>query len=92
MEPESFSLAADGWPDAVSNRISKHQPPPWRCEGGKQRERVLDINPNPPRVGRVVGWQRCINCRRRFFSDNVRAVLMCPVCKNVKDQRKPQRW
>lgn len=68
------------------------EPLPWPDDGGRRRERVLDVDHNPPRVVRVVGWQRCIKCSRRFFSDDVRAVRMCPVCKNVKDQRKPQRW
>jgi len=68
------------------------QPRQWPYDGGRRREPVLDYDHSPPRVVRRVGWQRCIKCSRRFFSDDVRAVRMCPACKNVKDQRKPQRW
>lgn len=58
----------------------------WPYDSGKRRETVLDYDHNPPRVVRVVGCQRCIECNRSFFSDDVRAVRTCPVCKKVTDK------
>jgi hypothetical protein len=59
------------------------EPLPWPDDGGRRRETVLDVDHNPPRVVRVVGWQRCIKCSRRFFSDDVRAVRMCKDCSSL---------
>jgi len=59
------------------------EPLPWPDDRGKRRETVLDVDHNPPRVVRVVGWQRCIKCSRRFFSDDVRAVRMCRDCSSL---------
>ena len=63
---------------------------PWPDDGGQRRERVLDADHNPPRVVRVVGWHRCMTCRKPFWSEDTRHVRMCRDCKGIeRDQRKP---
>lgn len=68
------------------------EPLPWPDDGGKRREQVLDVDHNPPRVVRVVGWQRCMTCRKPFWSDDTRNVRMCRDCKGTElYHRKPLR-
>lgn len=64
------------------------EPPPWKYDGCKRREPVLDMDRNPPRVVRKVGWQRCIACGSPFFSEDVVALRLCDgstSCRNPKD-------
>lgn len=56
-------------------------PEPWDADGGVRREPVLDTDCDPPRVVRYVGWRVCMNCRRQFWSEDVRAIRMCGRCK-----------
>lgn len=68
------------------------EPLPWPDDGGQRRERVLDVDHNPPRVVRVVGWHRCMSCRKPFWSEDTRRVRMCDRCKGADVQyRKPLR-
>jgi hypothetical protein len=68
------------------------EPVPWPDDGGQRREKVLDVDHNPPRVVRVVGWQRCMTCRKPFWSDDTRHVRMCRDCKGTElYHRKPLR-
>jgi len=53
------------------------EPAQWPDDGGLRREAVLDMDHNPPRVVRHVGWQRCITCRSPFFSEDVLALRLC---------------
>jgi hypothetical protein len=67
-------------------------PLPWPYDGGTRREAVLDIDRNPPRIVRHVGWPDCMCCRKPFWSDDTRHVRICEPCKAPeRDQRKPQR-
>jgi hypothetical protein len=57
-----------------------------------RREAVLDMDHNPPRVVRHVGWQRCITCRSPFFSEDTIRQRLCVKCKEPdRDQRTPLR-
>lgn len=67
-------------------------PEPWPDDGGKRREQVLDTDRTPPRVVRSVGWRLCMACHKSFWSDDVVAVRICDGCKELRDQRKSQRW
>lgn len=49
----------------------------WEYDGGVRREPVLDADARPPRVVRKVGWQRCMKCRRPFFSEDVLRLRLC---------------
>jgi len=60
------------------------EPVPWPDDGGKRREKVLDVDHNPPRVVRVVGWQRCMTCRKPFWSDDTRRIRMCRDCNELR--------
>lgn len=53
------------------------EPQPWPHDGGARREAVLDTDYHPPRVVRTVGWQRCLRCRKPFFSEDVTALRLC---------------
>jgi hypothetical protein len=54
-------------------------PAEWPDDGGARRERVLD--PDDGRLVAIVGWRSCLRCGRRFFSEDVRAIRLCPSCK-----------
>lgn len=54
-------------------------PAQWPDDGGARRERVLD--PDDGRLVAIVGWRSCLRCGRRFFSEDVRAIRLCPHCK-----------
>lgn len=53
------------------------EPQRWDYDGCKRREPVLDADARPPRVVRKVGWQRCMKCRRPFFSEDVIRLRLC---------------
>ena len=53
------------------------EPDPWPFDGCKRREPVFDIEIQPPRVVRKVGWHRCMKCRRPFFSEDVLRLRLC---------------
>ena len=75
-----------------ANHFGFIEPEPWACDGGTRREAVIDMDHNPPRLVRHVGWQRCIACRSQFFSEDVIAVRLCGKCKEPeRDRRKPLR-
>lgn len=53
------------------------EPKRWDYDGCVRREPVLDADASPPRVVRKVGWQRCMKCRRPFFSEDVLRLRLC---------------
>lgn len=53
------------------------EPRPWDFDGCARREPVLDHDYHPPRVVRRVGWQRCMSCRRPFWSDDAVRLRLC---------------
>ena len=57
------------------------EPREWKFDGCKRREPVLDLDHNPPRVVRMVGWRVCMRCSTPFWSDDVVRVRMCGECK-----------
>lgn len=61
-------------------------PDPWPNDGGKRREAVLDMDHNPPRVVRHVGWRSCMTCRRPYFSEDVVSLRLCSSCKEPNDK------
>lgn len=68
------------------------EPLPWPYDSGTRREAVLDIDHNPPRIVRQVGWRDCMCCRKPFWSDDTRHVRICEPCKAPERiQRKPPR-
>lgn len=52
-------------------------PKRWDYDGCVRREPVLDADADPPRLVRKVGWQRCMKCRRPFFSEDVLRLRLC---------------
>ncbi|KQN08613.1 hypothetical protein ASE85_16945 [Sphingobium sp. Leaf26] len=52
-------------------------PKRWDYDGCVRREPVVDADASPPRVVRKVGWQRCMKCRRPFFSEDVIRLRLC---------------
>ncbi len=62
------------------------EPAVWAWDGGVRREPVLDIDHNPPRIVRRVGWHNCLRCRRPFFSDDVVAQRLCASCRGEGDR------
>ena len=64
------------------HRLSKgfSEPAPWPFDGCARREAVLDHDYHPPRVVRRVGWQRCMTCRKPFWSEDVVRVRLCATC------------
>lgn len=61
------------------------EPEPWPFDGCKRREPVLDLDRNPPRVVRSVGWRICIRCSSPFWSVDTVRVRLCNSCKGVSD-------
>lgn len=61
------------------------EPDPWPFDGCKRREPVLDLDRNPPRVVRSVGWRICIRCSSPFWSVDTVRVRLCNSCKGVSD-------
>lgn len=59
------------------------EPKAWAFDGGARREPVLDMDLNPPRVVRQVGWRCCMRCAKPFFSDDVKALRICGGCKGA---------
>ena len=41
---------------------------------------VIDLNVQPPRVVRTVGWLRCMCCGRFHFSEDVSRARLCLNC------------
>lgn len=66
------------------------EPRPWPYDGCLRREPVLDHDVTPPRVVRRVGWQRCMRCRRPFWSDDVVRLRLCVSggagCRHLEDR------
>jgi len=52
-------------------------PQRWDYDGCVRREAVLDADASLPRVVRKMGWQRCMKCRRPFFSEDVLRLRLC---------------
>ncbi len=52
-------------------------PVQWAFDDYKKRAPVLDAE-NENRVVRMVGWRRCILCKRPFFSGDVKRNQICP--------------
>lgn len=65
------------------------EPAPWPFDRCKRREPVLDLDRNPPRVVRSVGWRICIRCRSPFWSVDVVGVRLCTSCKGAPDSPNP---
>lgn len=61
----------------VVNSQGFSEPQQWQFDGFERREPVLDTDHNPPRVVRQVGWQRCMRCRKPFFSEDVVGQRLC---------------
>lgn len=70
--------AANG---AGREALGFREPKEWKFDGGKRREPVLDLDHNPPRVVRMVGWRMCMRCSTPFWSGDVVRVRMCGECK-----------
>ena len=66
------------------------EPRPWSYDGCLRREPVLDHDVTPPRMVRRVGWQRCMRCRRPFWSDDVVRLRLCVSggagCRHFEDR------
>ncbi len=66
------------------------EPREWPYDGCLRREPVLDHDVTPPRVVRRVGWQRCMRCRRPFWSDDVVRLRLCTSggagCRRLEEQ------
>ena len=56
------------------------EPERWPNDGGARRASVMDLNFDPPRIVRRVGWLRCMCCSRFTFSDDVVRVRLCEEC------------
>ena len=52
-------------------------PKRWAYDGCVRREAVMDADASPPHVVRKIGWQRCMKCRRPFFSEDVLRLRLC---------------
>jgi hypothetical protein len=64
------------------------EPERWDFDGCVRREPVMDAD-YPPRVVRKVGWQRCMKCRRPFFSEDVlRLCSGAQGCRGDEDRFK----
>lgn len=72
----------------ASKNLGFVEPERWAYDGGKRREPVLDVDHNPPRVVRKVGWRTCLACTNPFFSEDVIALRICVRCKTSRDQKK----
>jgi len=72
---------------AAAQRFSAgfSEPIPWAWDGGKRSEAVYDIDHNPPRFVRRVGWRICVTCARPFWSEHVVSVRMCNRCKGAPE-------
>ena len=70
---DTFSFPAKSGVDWQGMIVPKR----WEFDGCVRREPVLDADANPPRVVRKVGWQRCMKCRRPFFSEDVLRLRLC---------------
>ncbi|MBS1832583.1 MAG: hypothetical protein JST65_07720 [Acidobacteria bacterium] len=75
---------------AAANRPTHHshgfvEPQPWAYDGGVRREPVLDVDHNPPRVVRRVGWRKCMACAKPFFSEDVVALRLCNGPKSCRE-------
>ena len=50
----------------------------------------MDIDLNPPRVIRKVGWLHCLKCRKPFFSEDVVRLRLCNLglegCRENEDR------
>lgn len=53
----------------------------WPFDGGKRREPALDLDYDPPRVVRQVGWRVCMCCAKPFWSDDTIRQRLCGECK-----------
>lgn len=67
------------------------EPQQWGFDGCQRREAVLDVDHNPPRVIRRVGWRLCITCTKPFWSTDTTKIRMCDPCKDAPAIRKPLR-
>ncbi len=56
------------------------EPTRWAFDGGARRANVIDLNVQPPRVVRTVGWLRCMCCGRFHFSEDVSRARLCLNC------------
>jgi hypothetical protein len=53
------------------------EPERWDYDGGERREFVLDMDFNPPRIVREVGWRPCLKCGKPFFTEDVVRLRLC---------------
>lgn len=68
---------------SASKAYGFSEPKEWDWDGGKRREPELDMDYNPPRVVRSVGWRCCMRCAKPFFSSDVLAIRICDGCKGA---------
>ena len=59
------------------------EPKRWPFDQCRRREPVLDLDHNPPRIVRDVGWRLCLRCRALFASPEVVAIRLCDSCKGT---------
>ena len=66
------------------------EPRPWSYDKCLRREPVLDHDVTLPHVVRRGGWQRCMRCRKPFWSDDVVRLRLCVSggagCRNLEDR------
>lgn len=79
--PKAARVAREPVMASASKAYGFSEPQAWTWDGGKRREPVLDMDYNPPRVVRSVGWRCCMKCAKRFFSEDVIKVRMCDRCR-----------
>ncbi len=62
------------------------EPERWAYDGGIRRGFVIDMDFNPPRVIRKIGWQHCLKCRKPCFSEDVVRLRLCDLCREDEDR------
>ena len=60
-----------------ANFLGLVEPERWPYDGCVRREPVLDVDRDPPRMIRRLGWWRYMNCGTPFFSDDVVGLRLC---------------
>lgn len=87
-QPQGQASPAPGPPRA--NHFGFVEPQAWENDRGARREPVLDMDRNPPRVVRRVGWRTCLGCGRWFFSEDVSRLRLCDTGADEGGCRSPK--
>jgi hypothetical protein len=57
------------------------EPRAWPFDGDlTRRGEVVDLNFDPPRIVRRMGWLSCLRCTRPTFSEDVVCIRLCWAC------------